>query len=190
MLHHWLFSTEVFMHYDYKHIFLLEFKWDFFIIHKTLCTPYFFHGIFEVIYIGRQLADDQIDMDRIRGSVTKHLCICDQLPDSYSQETHPLGEPCLNLYIKVHLCNKHSQQLFCLIHLSLKSLCHWVTTSLQAWISLELRIGGIWFYFIFGFGVTILQFVHPHCRQVRMTTSLKPEGINLTSVEQQTCNTY
>jgi hypothetical protein len=32
-----------------KHNFLLEFKWDFLIIQKILCTTYFFHRIFEEI---------------------------------------------------------------------------------------------------------------------------------------------
>jgi hypothetical protein len=46
-----IFSTGVFMHDDYKHIFFWSLSEIILIIQKTLCTPYFSHRVFEeVIY--------------------------------------------------------------------------------------------------------------------------------------------
>jgi hypothetical protein len=61
MLHHWFFPKGVFTNDDYKHIFLLEFNMS------------FTHNPKDIVYTGRQFADDQMDLDWSRGSVAKHV---------------------------------------------------------------------------------------------------------------------
>jgi hypothetical protein len=49
------------MHDDYKHIFFWNSSGIILIIQKILCTPYFPIGFLRRWYIGRRLADDQMD---------------------------------------------------------------------------------------------------------------------------------
>jgi hypothetical protein len=90
------------------------------IIQRTLCTPYFPTGFLRRSSIWWQIADDQMDSNWSRGSVTKTFCTCDLIHPSVivtviSQGTHPLGTL---VYILYYTAIKN-----CLCHLSLSLFC-------------------------------------------------------------------
>jgi hypothetical protein len=66
-----IFHHGVFMHDDYKHIFLLEFKWDSLIIQKILYTPYFSHRVFEEIIYWKSICRWSNGLVLIKGECCK-----------------------------------------------------------------------------------------------------------------------
>jgi hypothetical protein len=98
-----IFPHGVFMHDDYKHICLLEFKWDSLTIQKVFCTPYFSHRGFKEIIFWRTNCRWSNGLGLIKGECYKTLCTCDQ--------AHPLAvtNPWGTMYTLVYkllLCNK------------------------------------------------------------------------------------
>jgi hypothetical protein len=62
-----IFPTGVFMHDDYKHICLLEFKWDSLMIQNHCVLLIFPIGFLRRSYIWRRLTDDQMKLELIKG---------------------------------------------------------------------------------------------------------------------------
>jgi hypothetical protein len=88
-----IFPTGVFKNDDYKHIFLLEFNMSFTHNPKDIVYSLFFPtGFLRRWYIGRQLADDLVDLDWSRGSVRKYCHVINPLPWQFSPKGHTLWE--------------------------------------------------------------------------------------------------
>jgi hypothetical protein len=119
-----IFPTGVFMHDDYKHIFLLEFKWDYSHYPKdTVYSLFFPTGFLRRWYIGRRLANDQRDLGWSRGSVAKHSHVIKLIRWVTTQGSHPLEEYSCSLYIIQ--CSPAIKTNRCYLSLS-QSRYHWV----------------------------------------------------------------
>jgi hypothetical protein len=135
-----IFPHGVFMHDDYKHIFLLEFKWDSLIIQKILYTPYFSHRVFEEIIYWKTICRWSNGLGLIKGECCKTCYFIMTNPRGSTaspQGTHPLGIYPFMLYIYLcDHCNKEQLSfvilsIFCvLLPLSFKSFMCMMSTDM------------------------------------------------------------